>query len=359
MLRVGSHRRRAGDRGRLRRAPDQARADAAERDVQRHDRSVRRQRRARARRRHRQGDRGEADRETVRVDMEFPHGTEIPANADAAIMQSSLVTDRFVELTPAYRSGRQIAQRHPAAAQPDAQPREHRRDGPRRRRPHRRPRRPAWRWQRRRQAARRRREEPLRSGPLHPAGAARQPGRDGRDQRQRARPREDHHQPRLPRGRARRAGHPDPSPVHQRHPVDLDARGPAGPAPVAGLASWPAGDHRDDVRTRNRGDLKTTLGRSRSVLSTLAANQKDMADTLDLLPLVGQNIWQAYDPKTKRIRIRIDMRNTGPLSATARSQICRRSACPSATRSPTPTRPARSTRCSRSCPTSSPPASRG
>ena len=82
------------------------------------------------------------------------------------------------------------------------------------------------------------------------------------------------------------------------------------------------GDHRDHVRTRNRGDLKTTLGRSRSVLSTLAANQKDMADTLDLLPLVGQNIWQAYDPKTKRIRIRIDMRNTGPLSATARSQIC-------------------------------------
>ena len=58
------------------------------------------------------------------------------------------------------------------------------------------------------------------------------------------------------------------------------------------------------------------------MLSTLAANQKDMADTLDLLPLVGQNIWQAYDPKTKRLRIRIDMRNTGPLSATARSQLC-------------------------------------
>ncbi len=48
-----------------------------------------------------------------------------------------------------------------------------------------------------------------------------------------------------------------------------------------------------------------------------------MADTLDLLPLVGQNIWQAYDPKTKRIRIRIDMRNTGPLSATARNQLCK------------------------------------
>ena len=73
---------------------------------------------------------------------------------------------------------------------------------------------------------------------------------------------------------------------------------------------------------KNRGDLKTTLARSRSVLSTLAANQKDMADTLDLLPLVGQNIWQTYDPKTKRLRIRIDMRNTGPLSSTARNQLC-------------------------------------
>ena len=60
-----------------------------------------------------------------------------------------------------------------------------------------------------------------------------------------------------------------------------------------------------------------------SVLSTLAANQKDMADTLDLLPLVGQNIWQAYDPKTERLRIRIDMRNTGPLSSTARNQLCK------------------------------------
>jgi phospholipid/cholesterol/gamma-HCH transport system substrate-binding protein len=74
---------------------------------------------------------------------------------------------------------------------------------------------------------------------------------------------------------------------------------------------------------RNRGDLKTTLSRSRSVLSTLAANQKDMKETLDLLPLVGQNIWQAYDPKTKRLRIRIDMHNTGPLSPLARSQVCK------------------------------------
>ena len=40
---------------------------------------------------------------SVRVDMEFPADTEIPANAQAAIMQSSLVTDRFVEVTPAFR----------------------------------------------------------------------------------------------------------------------------------------------------------------------------------------------------------------------------------------------------------------
>ncbi len=73
----------------------------------------------------------------------------------------------------------------------------------------------------------------------------------------------------------------------------------------------------------NRADLKTTLDHSSNVLATLAARQKDMAETLDLLPLVGQNIWRAYDPKTKRLRIRIDMRNTGPLSATARNQLCK------------------------------------
>ena len=75
---------------------------------------------------------------------------------------------------------------------------------------------------------------------------------------------------------------------------------------------------------RNRGDLKTTLARSNSRADARwRRKQKDMAETLDLLPLVGQNIWQTYDPRTKRLRIRFDLRNTGPLSSLARYQVCK------------------------------------
>jgi phospholipid/cholesterol/gamma-HCH transport system substrate-binding protein len=262
------------------------------------------------------------DGRTVRVDMEFPHGTEIPANADAAIMQSSLVTDRFVELTPAYRSGKQIPNgtllplsrtRNPANL-----------------------------------------DEMVRAvddlivalgdprtggsnvGKLLDVGARNLSGQ-GRFIQD-----------------ALRASQGAMDAVNGNEPdlekitTNLDSLVKALAARdtlirrlstnVSQSTSMLAGQ-RTQLRSlvselarlvttvttfvrRNRGDLKTTLGRSRSVLSTLAANQKEMADTLDLLPLVGQNIWRAYDPKTKRIRIRIDMRNTGPLSATAHSQIC-------------------------------------
>ena len=137
---------------------------------------------------------------TVRVDMEFPDGTEIPSNADAAIMQSSLVTDRFVELTPAYRKGEQIAQRHRAPAQPHPQPGQPRRDGARRRRARRRARRPARRRQRRRRPASTsaRRTSSGQGRFIHDALQASQGAMDAINDN-RARPREDHHQPRLAR----------------------------------------------------------------------------------------------------------------------------------------------------------------
>ena len=265
---------------------------------------------------------------TVRVDMEFPHGTEIPANADAAIMQSSLVTDRFVELTPAYRSGRQMASgtllplsrtRNPANI-----------------------------------------DEMIRAvddlvvalgdprtggsnvGRLLDVGAKNLSGQ-GR-----------FIQDALRASQGAMDAISGNEPDLEKITTNLDSLVKALAARdslirrlstnVTESTSMLAGQ-RTQLRSlvselarlvttvttfvrRNRGDLKTTLGRSRSVLSTLAANQKDMAETLDLLPLVGQNIWRAYDPKSKRIRIRIDMRNTGPLSATSRSQICHAFALP-------------------------------
>jgi phospholipid/cholesterol/gamma-HCH transport system substrate-binding protein len=260
---------------------------------------------------------------SVRVDMEFPHSTEIPSNAQAAIMQSSLVTDRFVELTPAYRSGKQIASgtvlplsrtRNPANI-----------------------------------------DEMIRAvddlivalgdprgggsdvGKLLDVGAKNLSGQGKFIQEA------------LRASQGAMDAISGNEPDLERITTNLDSLVGALAkrdttirrlsTNVTQSTSMLAGQ-RVQLRQliselatlvttvttfvhRNRGDLKTTLGRSRSLLSTLAANQKDMADTLDLLPLVGQNIWQAYDPKSKRLRIRIDMHNSGPLSATARSQLCK------------------------------------
>ena len=259
----------------------------------------------------------------VRVDMEFPRGTEIPSNADAAIMQSSLVTDRFVELTPAYRSGRTM---HSGTV-----------------------------------LSLRRTRNPANIDEMikavdqlvvalgDPRGAGSDLGQllhvgatnlDGQGRFV--------HDALLATQGAMDAVNGN-EPDLQRITDNLDSLVGAlagrdtmirrlssnvsrSTATLAGqrvALRQLTGELATLVTTvsrfvkDNRGDLKTTLDHSNQVLATLGARQKDMAETLDLLPLVGQNIWRAYDPKTKRIRIRIDMRNTGPFSATARNQLCR------------------------------------
>lgn len=47
--------------------------------------------------------------DVVKVDMSVDHGIRIPANARAVIVASSLVSDRYVQLTPAYKSGAEMA----------------------------------------------------------------------------------------------------------------------------------------------------------------------------------------------------------------------------------------------------------
>lgn len=46
---------------------------------------------------------------TMRVHMELAPGTELPADAGAVVLQSALVTDRYVELGPAYTGGEVLA----------------------------------------------------------------------------------------------------------------------------------------------------------------------------------------------------------------------------------------------------------
>ncbi|NUQ97901.1 MAG: MCE family protein [Streptomyces sp.] len=41
----------------------------------------------------------------VRVELEYDHGRKVPADAQAAIINSSVVSDRYVQLLPVYRTG--------------------------------------------------------------------------------------------------------------------------------------------------------------------------------------------------------------------------------------------------------------
>lgn len=259
---------------------------------------------------------------SVRVDMEFPHGTELPANADAAIMQSSLVTDRYVELTPAYRSGKQLPDgtvlslsrtRNPANLDEMVRavdelvvalgdPRGNKGD----------------------------------IGELLSVGAKNLDGQgrfihDALLATQGAMDAVSGNEPDLERITTNLNSLVGALAQRDTMIRRLSTNVTESTSMLAGqrvaLRSLIAELARlvttvtTFVRT-NRGDLRTTLARSDSVLSTLAARHDDMTETLDLLPLVGQNIWQAYDPRTKRIRIRFDLRNTGPFSSAARNQVC-------------------------------------
>ncbi|MEU6084200.1 MCE family protein [Streptomyces sp. NPDC047108] len=46
--------------------------------------------------------------ERVRVELEYESGRKVPADAQAAIVNSSVVSDRYVQLLPVYRSGPQM-----------------------------------------------------------------------------------------------------------------------------------------------------------------------------------------------------------------------------------------------------------
>ncbi|MGH3948236.1 MAG: MCE family protein [Pseudonocardiaceae bacterium] len=50
-------------------------------------------------------DRLEPRGDHVRITMSLPPGTKVPVNAEAWVMSPSVVSDQYIELTPAYRSG--------------------------------------------------------------------------------------------------------------------------------------------------------------------------------------------------------------------------------------------------------------
>jgi phospholipid/cholesterol/gamma-HCH transport system substrate-binding protein len=73
----------------------------------------------------------------------------------------------------------------------------------------------------------------------------------------------------------------------------------------------------------NQGRVVDDLEEATAVLDTMVGRKGELAETFDLLPLVAENITRAYDPETRRTRIRVDVRNTGPFSAVGRAELCR------------------------------------
>lgn len=72
----------------------------------------------------------------------------------------------------------------------------------------------------------------------------------------------------------------------------------------------------------NRELITGDLAKTTRLLKLAAANKDEIAETFDLEPLVAENLWRTYDPETRSSRIRVDMRNSGPFSGVPRSRVC-------------------------------------
>ena len=81
----------------------------------------------------------------------------------------------------------------------------------------------------------------------------------------------------------------------------------------------------DQVQTfvkANRTTLVTDLAKASSVAKTLHAEQSDLARIFDLMPTGAENIVRAYDPKLGAIRVALQARNQTVFSSIMRSATC-------------------------------------
>lgn len=77
-----------------------------------------------------------------------------------------------------------------------------------------------------------------------------------------------------------------------------------------------------EVVTETQELVVTDVERATAVLDVLAGRTDELGQTFDLMPLVAENLTRAYDPELRRTRIRVDVRNTGPFAAIGRRDLC-------------------------------------
>lgn len=72
----------------------------------------------------------------------------------------------------------------------------------------------------------------------------------------------------------------------------------------------------------NKSLIGDNLDEANKTLKIAVDNKAGLEEAFDLNPLVAENLWRAFDPETRRDRIRVNIRETGPFSNVVRSDIC-------------------------------------
>lgn len=72
----------------------------------------------------------------------------------------------------------------------------------------------------------------------------------------------------------------------------------------------------------NRELVATDLEQAADLLEIVARNEKGLTEMVDVGPLTAENIYRAWDPKTHRLRIRVDTRTAGPFGFNWRRTFC-------------------------------------
>ena len=73
----------------------------------------------------------------------------------------------------------------------------------------------------------------------------------------------------------------------------------------------------------NRTLIGDNLDEANKTLKIAVDNKAGLEEAFDLNPLVAENLWRAFDPETRRSRIRVNIRETGPFSNIVRSDVCK------------------------------------
>ncbi len=68
--------------------------------------------------------------------------------------------------------------------------------------------------------------------------------------------------------------------------------------------------------------MTRTVNRTSDVLGTIAEQREAIADAFNTLPLAAENIARAYNPDTRDLRVRLDVRRMAPYGQVARESFC-------------------------------------